>query len=84
MNYDKALLTVANAILDILGRAMGLRPEHIHPGMAFIESPLCMDSLDMVEFVMQLEKTLDIQIADGDAEGMLTVHDAVAYLQNRA
>ena len=47
----------------------------------FIED-LGADSLDVVELVMALEEEFDIEIPDEDAEGILTVKDALTYIEN--
>jgi acyl carrier protein len=49
----------------------------------FIED-LGADSLDVVELVMALEEKFDIEIPDEDAEGILTVSDALKYIENNA
>ena len=41
------------------------------------------DSLDIVELVMTLEETFDIEIPDDDAEKMQTINDAISYLKER-
>ena len=41
------------------------------------------DSLDIVELVMTLEETFDIEIPDDDAEKMQTIADAIDYLKER-
>lgn len=38
------------------------------------------DSIDLVEFVLELEDTFGAEISDEDAEQILTVKDAVAYI----
>lgn len=40
------------------------------------------DSLDTVELIMELEKEFDIQIPDEAAEKIVTVGDAVAFIEN--
>jgi len=45
----------------------------------FIED-LGADSLDVVELVMALEEEFDIEIPDEDAEGILTVKNALDYI----
>lgn len=40
------------------------------------------DSLDVVELVMELEDEFDMEIADEDAEKIVTVGDAVNYINN--
>ena len=39
------------------------------------------DSLDMAELVIDLEEVFGIQISDEDAQGIETVGQAVAYIQ---
>ncbi|KRN29639.1 hypothetical protein IV38_GL000526 [Lactobacillus selangorensis] len=39
------------------------------------------DSIDMVEFVLELEDTFGAEIPDDDAEKIQTVGDAVKYIQ---
>ncbi|ANK59384.1 acyl carrier protein [Loigolactobacillus backii] len=40
------------------------------------------DSIDVVEFVLELEDTFGAEISDDDAEKLVTVGDAVAYVQS--
>ena len=39
------------------------------------------DSLDVVEFIMEVEKEFDITISDEDATKLVTVGDAVKYIE---
>ncbi len=47
---------------------------------AFVDD-LGADSLDVVEFVMEVEKEFDITIPDEEAGKMRTVGDAVKYIE---
>lgn len=40
------------------------------------------DSLDVVELVMELEDEFDLEIADEEAEKIITVGDAVNYIDS--
>ncbi|MBR9919749.1 MAG: acyl carrier protein [Bacteroidetes bacterium] len=40
------------------------------------------DSLDTVELIMEFEKEFDISIPDEEAEKILTVGDAITYLES--
>ena len=42
------------------------------------------DSLDTVELIMEFEKQFNISIPDDKAEGILTVGDAIAYIEENA
>lgn len=45
-----------------------------------IKDDLSADSIDLVEFVLELEETFDDEIPDEDAEKIITVGDAVDYV----
>ncbi|KRM79705.1 hypothetical protein FC84_GL001009 [Lapidilactobacillus dextrinicus DSM 20335] len=45
-----------------------------------IKDDLSADSIDLVEFVLELEDTFDDEIPDEDAEKIVTVGDAVDYV----
>ncbi|WP_125605587.1 acyl carrier protein [Lapidilactobacillus bayanensis] len=45
-----------------------------------IKNDLSADSIDLVEFVLELEDTFDDEIPDEDAEKIITVGDAVDYV----
>jgi len=57
------------------------KPEEVKEDSKFIED-LGADSLDVVELVMALEEEFDIEIPDEDAEGILTVADALKYIED--
>ncbi len=40
------------------------------------------DSLDTVELIMEFEKEFDIQIPDDKAEAIVTVGDAIAFIES--
>ena len=58
-------------------------PAEVKEDSKFIED-LGADSLDVVELVMALEEKFDIEIPDEDAEKILTVADAINYIENNA
>ena len=67
-------------IKDIIEKELGVEREKLTPEASFIED-LGVDSLDIVELVMELEEEFEIEIPDEDAEKLRTVGDAVAYLE---
>lgn len=69
---------VAEIIVDQLGITRG----EIVPEASFIDD-LGADSLDIVELVMAMEETFDIEIPDEDAEKIQTIGDAFSYVKDR-
>jgi acyl carrier protein len=69
-------------ISDMIIEQLGATKEEIVPEASFIDD-LGADSLDIVELVMAMEETFDIEIPDDDAEKIQTIGDAVAYLRDR-
>lgn len=69
-------------VADIIVEQLGATKEEIVPEASFIDD-LGADSLDIVELVMAMEETFDIEIPDDDAEKIQTIGDAVAYLKEK-
>jgi acyl carrier protein len=69
-------------VTDLIVEQLGVSKEEAVMNASFIDD-LGADSLDIVELVMTLEETFDIEIPDDDAEKMQTIADAVGYLRER-
>ncbi len=69
-------------VTDLIVEQLGVSKEEAVMNASFIDD-LGADSLDIVELVMTLEETFDIEIPDDDAEKMQTIADAVGYLKTR-
>ena len=59
---------------------LGVDAEEVTPNASFT-GDLGADSLDVVEFIMELEDAFDIQITDEDAEKLQTVQDVLTYIE---
>ncbi|MCX5715945.1 MAG: acyl carrier protein [Candidatus Omnitrophica bacterium] len=70
-------------IKAIIAEQLGVKPEEVTDQAKFIED-LGADSLDTVELVMALEEEFGIEIPDEDAEKMVSVGDAVKYIEEKA
>ncbi|WP_373525853.1 acyl carrier protein [Nostoc sp.] len=57
-------------------------PNKVTPQSKFMDD-LNADSLDTVELVMALEEEFDIEIPDEAAEQIISVQDAVDYINNK-
>jgi acyl carrier protein len=73
-------MSIEPRIKEIVAENLGMDESEIKPESKFIED-LGADSLDLLELVMVLEEEYNLEIADSDAEKMLTVGDVVAYIQ---
>ena len=69
-------------VTDLIVEQLGVSKEEAVANASFIDD-LGADSLDIVELVMTLEETFDIEIPDDDAEKMQTINDAIGYLKER-
>ena len=60
---------------------LNVNPDEVKEESKFVED-LGADSLDVVELVMALEEKFDIEIPDTDAEKIITVKDAISYIES--
>lgn len=70
---------IFNKIAAILADRFELDADQITENLNFKED-LNADSIDIVEFVLELEDTFGAEISDEDAEKLTTVADAVNYI----
>ena len=73
-------MAVFDQVKDIIVEQLGVKSEEVTLTASFVDD-LGADSLDTVELVMALEEKFDIEIPDEDAEKILTVQDAVGYIE---
>ena len=73
-------MAVFDDVKAIIVEQLGVKPEEVTPNASFVDD-LGADSLDTVELVMALEEKFDLEIPDEDAEKILTVQDAVSYIE---
>ena len=74
---DNTLEKVTEIIIDKLG----VDKSKITPEAKFIDD-LGADSLDTVELIMQFEEEFDLEIPDESAEKILSVQQALDYINN--
>ena len=72
-----------NRVKAIIAEQLGVKPEEVTPEASFVED-LGADSLDTVELVMALEEEFGIEIPDEEAEKLVTVGDALRYIEEKA
>ena len=72
-------MTTFEQVKKIVAEKLGVPAEKVTEDAAFVND-LGADSLDVVEFVMEVEKEFDITIPDDAAAKLEKVGDAVKYI----
>ena len=74
---------IKSKIKKIVADHLGIDEAKVTEESSFIDD-LGADSLDTVELVMAFEEEFGSEISDSDAEKILTVGDAVKFIENKA
>jgi acyl carrier protein len=67
----------------IISEQLGVDEAEVTSSASFMDD-LGADSLDQVELVMALEDDFDLAVSDEDVEKLLTVQDAIDYVDKHA
>ena len=70
---------VEERVKKIVVEQLGVKEDEVTAEASFVDD-LGADSLDLVELIMAMEEKFDIEIPDEDAEKIVTVQDAVNYV----
>ena len=73
---------IEDAVKQIVVEHLGIEESKVTPEAKFIDD-LGADSLDTVELVMAFEEKFNIEIPDDAAETILTVKDAIDFIENK-
>ena len=73
-------MKVAERVKAVIVDNLGVAEEEVTAGASFVDD-LGADSLDTVELVMAFEEEFDIEIPDEAAEKIITVNNAIEYIQ---
>ena len=65
----------------IIGEVLNIEPDEITMDSTFVDD-MGADSLDVFQIIMGIEEEFDIEIANEDAEKIVTVKDAVDQIKN--
>jgi acyl carrier protein len=66
-------------VKKIIVEQLGVEEDEVVPTASFVED-LNADSLDLVELIMSLEEEFGMEISDEEAEKIVSVQDAVEYI----
>ena len=73
-------MSIETRVKEIIVEQLGVNESEVKPEAKFVDD-LGADSLDLVELVMALEEEYNMEISDEDAEKILSVGDAIEYIQ---
>ena len=74
---------VSNKVKKMVSDHLGVDEAKVTEEASFIDD-LGADSLDTVELVMAFEEEFGSEISDGDAEKILTVGDAIKFIESKS
>ena len=74
--------SVASKVKKIVADHLGIDDAKVTEEASFIDD-LGADSLDTVELVMAFEEEFGSEISDSEAEKILTVGDAIKFIENK-
>lgn len=75
-------MAIIDDVKEVVVEQLSVSADEVTADSKFVED-LGADSLDVVELVMALEEKFDIEIPDDDAEKIMTVANAVEYIEER-
>jgi acyl carrier protein len=77
------MANIAEDVKAIIVEKLGVDAAEVTETASF-QNDLGADSLDIVELIMEFEKTFDIEIPDEDASDKITtVGDAIEYIEGK-
>ena len=81
------MATIEERLYEIIAESLSVEKDDIKSDSSFIDD-LDADSLDVVEMIMAMESEFstddnDLEISDEEAENIVTVADALAFLDKK-
>jgi acyl carrier protein len=70
-------------VKKIIVQQLGVTEDQVKPEAKF-QDDLGADSLDQIELIMRFEEEFGVEIPDDEAEKIVTVADALAYVSQKA
>lgn len=75
-------MAVEQKVKQIIVEQLGVDESQVDSNASFVDD-LGADSLDLVELVMAFEEAFELEIPDEDAEKIVTVKDAIDYIDGK-
>ena len=75
-------MEIQEKIRQVIADQLGVKIQEVTDTAKFVDD-LGADSLDIVELIMELEDKFLIAIPDDEADKLITVGDAIKYIEKR-
>lgn len=75
-------MTLEERVIELIVEQLDITREECVPEASFLDD-LGADSLDLVELIMEMEETFDLEVADEELEKIRTVQDVIDFLKGR-
>jgi acyl carrier protein len=73
-------MSIVDKVKKIIAEKLSVDLSEVVSEASFVDD-LGADSLDLVELIMSMEEEFDVEISDEDAELLVTVKDAIDYIE---
>jgi acyl carrier protein len=81
-NIQATMNDVREKVINIIADQLDVSIERVIDSASFMDD-LGADDLDFVELILEFERVFNISIPDDQAEQILTVGEAITYIQMR-
>jgi acyl carrier protein len=75
--------SIEDKVKKIIAEKLSVDLAEVKPEASFVDD-LGADSLDLVELIMSMEEEFGVEISDEDAEKIVTVKDAIDFIQEHS
>jgi len=75
-------MTLEEKVIELIVEQLDITKEECVPEASFLDD-LGADSLDLVELIMEMEETFDLEVADDELEKIRTVQDVINFLKSK-
>lgn len=76
-------MTIAERVVDVIVEQLDVTREECVPEASLMDD-LGADSLDLVELIMAMEETFELEISDEELENIRIIQDIIDYIEKKS